>query len=1069
MATAITVKEKIQGLINKSNNITGNSNTTLTDAVNALAEGYGGEATLIELTVTENGVYDNPMIVEAPVIEHGATLTFKEYPAVEDVHESMRDYLNQPYPIYEDPDGWYCDISNSAGFMVRLNNEQLSASFIYFDNVRAEKVGVAEAGWYDNSSGSPVKLDTPPSFTIHEVFVIEEYTPLVLCKNLFQGKSTHANGWNKVMVDVPVNETAVLTELTVTENGTYDNPVIEEPPVLEAGQTITFKSQIKIEDLPDGMLDYMRNWWTVFTEPRSGAFEVLFRHVNKEDSHGFFLQYTINGNYYYYFDEMAVSLFGDGEGVPFAAGWYSGTYEGADVNMPIEAPSITFVIDPVSEYPDYLGFVQAAFVGTSVPVDGWNKVIVDVEPKLAELVITENGVYDKPSIPGKVIIEPGSTLTFKSEIKTEDIPADHLSPNGQYTIFSYGGDYDIDFRCLPCNGSYGFWIILDDRRTEEDKVFMDAVFTNCYGDGTTAPLEAGWYMSNDYSTKVTPPTINIPDDIIVNDYDYFFNNWMLFEAPAIPVDGWNKVTVDVQPDPVLAELIATENGIYENPVIEEPPVIAIGETLTFKDIIELDDIPRDISQHGNEHLIYGDANGEEWLVRRYLPDVYPDSVIDIMVYNYNTMAYYLGEKAASTKANECTGINGAGWYNIDEATSTATKLDAPPSFTILEESSFNDGFLQRMPNIFKGTSTPADGWNKVTVNVEAEPVLGELVVTENGTYENPTIEGEPVIDYGCTLTFKPKIMFGVDIPADIFDRYGSRQEGFITALDEASTPSATWFGTLLKATHEGNTGFVIIADREPNNLDTGISYQYADDVAALANTESFPDGAGWYAANTDDYIPIKIDTPPTIPNVDGDMEILPELKGMFQAPLTPADGWNKVTVNVPVGEPHVPNMVPNDGSYVHNIYFNTTLYIEDDLPDRIIAEINKIPDEYWIQDGENGLICPVFRGDSDFAWPTYALIKKGYYSNVTSEPMCVIDMVTKGEGSDPGGLRIEIGEYLENGETHYVWGDFSISSEEGCFLINSDTYTQSEVVGPTDKIGRANHLLTNLFSIRPFN
>lgn len=74
MVTAITVKEKIQGLINKSNNITGNSDTTLTDAVNALVEGYGsgdGEPVLTELVVTENGVYDNPIIGLAPITWDG--------------------------------------------------------------------------------------------------------------------------------------------------------------------------------------------------------------------------------------------------------------------------------------------------------------------------------------------------------------------------------------------------------------------------------------------------------------------------------------------------------------------------------------------------------------------------------------------------------------------------------------------------------------------------------------------------------------------------------------------------------------------------------------------------------------------------------------------------------------------------------------------------------------------------------------------------------------------------------------------------------------------------------------
>ena len=41
MATAESVKQKIQGLISNANNTTGNTDATLTDAVNSLIAGFG--------------------------------------------------------------------------------------------------------------------------------------------------------------------------------------------------------------------------------------------------------------------------------------------------------------------------------------------------------------------------------------------------------------------------------------------------------------------------------------------------------------------------------------------------------------------------------------------------------------------------------------------------------------------------------------------------------------------------------------------------------------------------------------------------------------------------------------------------------------------------------------------------------------------------------------------------------------------------------------------------------------------------------------------------------------------
>lgn len=55
MATPLT--DSINALTTYANEVTGASDTTLSDAVHTLANGYGGSATLITKTITENGTY----------------------------------------------------------------------------------------------------------------------------------------------------------------------------------------------------------------------------------------------------------------------------------------------------------------------------------------------------------------------------------------------------------------------------------------------------------------------------------------------------------------------------------------------------------------------------------------------------------------------------------------------------------------------------------------------------------------------------------------------------------------------------------------------------------------------------------------------------------------------------------------------------------------------------------------------------------------------------------------------------------------------------------------------------
>lgn len=60
MATISDVKNKIQGLIDKANQVTGNGDADLTAAVDALAEGYGkgGTTPTGTIEIAANGIYD---------------------------------------------------------------------------------------------------------------------------------------------------------------------------------------------------------------------------------------------------------------------------------------------------------------------------------------------------------------------------------------------------------------------------------------------------------------------------------------------------------------------------------------------------------------------------------------------------------------------------------------------------------------------------------------------------------------------------------------------------------------------------------------------------------------------------------------------------------------------------------------------------------------------------------------------------------------------------------------------------------------------------------------------------
>jgi hypothetical protein len=193
-------------------------------------------------------------------------------------------------------------------------------------------------------------------------------------------------------------------------------------------------------------------------------------------------------------------------------------------------------------------------------------------------------------------------------------------------------------------------------------------------------------------------------------------------------NGWVELNPGGGKDPILGELIVTENGVYDEPMIGGELDFSVGKTVQFKDLYTLEDFPTDYYPVDGEE--YKDNNIDtKDLAMGIGVTIFNNGGIMVQILVFESLEKVQLFRYVNDLLIEAqdVGVTKAGWY---QATSDGdVKLNEPWSCTI--ESETEAEVYSNAPFLFSAPSTPADGWNKVTINVAGDIIDVPELPTEN--------------------------------------------------------------------------------------------------------------------------------------------------------------------------------------------------------------------------------------------------------------------------------------------------------------------------------------------------
>lgn len=269
---------------------------------------------------------------------------------------------------------------------------------------------------------SKVIVDVEP--TLEEIAITEngEYTP-------------SGDGYSKVTVDVPIPDGYIIPSgtLSITENGTHDvtnyasaevDVPSEEPNLISKTVTEngTYKASEEVADALAGtwvfndVLDltslddtFMQNGVLLnFISNTKEYYKINFDRTGTTDA-VYYVFSSGNTNVYLYFETI-------------------GSYGWSGNDDPYRTITITSNLADVTNGDAFLSWLQAnATKQGATAIDGYSEVIVNVEPTLEEITITENGEYTPSgdgyskvtvAVVGEAVEEYDGTVAIEGEAQS---------------------------------------------------------------------------------------------------------------------------------------------------------------------------------------------------------------------------------------------------------------------------------------------------------------------------------------------------------------------------------------------------------------------------------------------------------------------------------------------------------------------------------------------------------------------------------------------------------------------------------------------------------------------------
>lgn len=264
-----------------------------------------------------------------------------------------------------------------------------------------------------------------------------------------------------------------------------------------------------------------------------------------------------------------------------------------------------------------------------------------------------------------------------------------------------------------------------------------------------------------------------------------------------PCVGYNPVVVNLP----MAELYATQNGVYENPSFNLPinaDSFENGQTLQFNENITFS---KKVLEQFKEYCMTDSWNGVDYAYcniyehydayERLYINTYTDGTFDVSVNTIDGFYIYIPEEQIALDGQDkwSSGITTAGWHKEqeeDNGTFVYLACEAPV-LTISDLSRLERTPFDLVSAALFGSPTQAAGYSKVTVNVP-EKLIASINITENGVYhaDAPITFREATVKEcktaGTALYVKEHIELKEETIANILE-YGRSGHDYIKDVD----------------------------------------------------------------------------------------------------------------------------------------------------------------------------------------------------------------------------------------------------------------------------------------------